>query len=220
MNSFEIVRELLLRFAEVDRSTADAKTLLLVNRFSLVIFSSGIHKDRRSLRPDLLEADLEAIRKQIQELVNAISDLDPWVVQIVRLEGHVARRVAAGVSEDVARRELLDIDTTKDEWIDSAAISLLTGLKDALKEPIQRLIHEGRSFPSGKGRKPDLVARKVAYYAGLAICRIGQSRPTYRKGSTKFAKFCEALFDEFSISSDCRRACEWALSEMQKSGEF
>lgn len=220
MNSYENVRNLLIRYTEVDQETADQRKLLRVKRFSLAIFSAGIHKDPDDYRPDELEADLEAIRKQINELMDAISQLNPWAAKIARREAERARLLAAGMPEDLLEIQMMWHEAPMTEWIDQKAISSLKGLRDALKVPIETLIHAGRSLPSGKGRKPDLVARKVAYLAGWALHVIGDQKPSYWKDSSKFAKFCEALFLEFSLKADTRRACEWALSELAKNGKF
>ena len=106
------------------------------------------------------------------------------------------------------------------EWIDQKAISSLTRVRDALNAPIETLIHEGRSLPSGRGAKPNLVARKVAYLAGWAMHAISDMKPSYWKEGSKFARFCDALFLEFSLTADTRRACEWALSQLAKDGKL
>ena len=220
MNSYENVRDLLIRYAEVNQETADERTLLRVKRFSLAIFSAGIHKDPHDYRPDELEADLEAIRKQINELMDAISQLNPWAAGIARREAELARMLAAGVPEDLLRIQMMWHEAPVTEWIDQKAISSLKGLRDALKVPIETLIHAGRSLPSSKGRKPDLVARRVAYLAGWALHVISDKTPSYWKDGSKFARLCEALFLEFSLTVDTRRPCEWALSELAKNGKI
>lgn len=220
MSSFENVCDLLFRFADVDQQTADERTLLRIRRFSLSILSAGIHQDAHDYRPDLLKADLEAVRKQIKELVDAISHLDPWVVKAARREAERARLLAAGVPEDLVVTQVMWREPPVTEWTDQNAISALTKLGDALERPIEDLIRDGRSLPTSKGRKPDLVARKVAYYAGWALVAISNKKPSYWKDSSTFAKFCEALFVEFSLTTDTRRACEWALSELAKDGKF
>lgn len=222
MNSYENTRDLLIRYAELDQETADWRTLLRVKRFSLAIFSAGMHKDPHDYRPDELEADLEAIRKQINELMHTISQLNPWAAKIARREAERARLLAVGMPEDLLKIQMMWHEAPVTEWIDQKAISSLKGLNDALQVPIETLIHAGRSFPSGKGRKPDLVARKVAYLAGWALHVINDKKPSYWKDGTgtKFARFCEALFLEFSLKADTRRACEWALLELEKNGKF
>ncbi len=220
MNSYENTRDLLLRYAEVKQETADGRTLVRVKRFSLAIFSAGIHKDPHDYRPDELEADLEAIRKQINELVDAISQLNPWAAKIARREAERARLLAAGVPEDLLRIQMMWHEAPVTDWIDQKAISSLKGLRAALTVPIETLIDAGRSFPSSKGRKPDLVARKVAYLAGWALHVISDKKPSYWKDGSKYARFCDALFLEFSLKADTRRACEWALSELAKNGKI
>lgn len=220
MSSFEKVRDLLTRYAEVDQDTADERTLLRVNRFSISIFSAGLHKDPHDYRPDELEADLEAIRKQIRDLAEAISLLNPWAAAYARREAERARLVATGVPEDLARRQVILGEVPMNEGIDQKVISSLTELRVALTAPIEDLVHRGRSLPIGKGRKPDLVAPKVAYLAGWALHAISDKKPSYWKDGSKFAKFSEALFLEFSLTTDTRRACEWALSELAKDGKL
>lgn len=220
MSSFENVRDLLVDYAEVDRNTADEKTLLRVQRFSLAIFSAGLHQEPRDYRPDLYEAELEALRQQITRLVEAISHLDPWAVEFVRREAERARLLATGVPEDLARQQVILREVPVTEWIDQKAISSLAGVRDALKAPIEALIHEGRSLPAGRGTKPNLVARKVAYLAGWALHAISDMKPSYWKDGSKFARFCDALFLEFSLTADTRRACEWALSQLAKDGKL
>lgn len=220
MNSYENVRNLLIHYTDVDLETVDQRTLLRINRFSLAIFSAGKHKDPHDYRPDELEADLEAIRKQINELVDAISQLNPWAAKIARREAERARLLAAGMPEDLLEIQMIWHEAPMTEWIDQKAISSLKGLRDALKVPIETLIHAGRSLPSSKGRKSDLVARKVAYLAGWALHVISDKKPSYWKDGSKFARFCEALFLEFSLKTDTRRPCEWALSELKKNGKI
>lgn len=133
MNSYENTRDLLLRYAEVKQETADGRTLVRVKRFSLAIFSAGIHKDPHDYRPDELEADLEAIRKQINELVDAISQLNPWAAEIARREAERARLLAAGVPEDLLRIQMMWHEAPVTEWIDQKAITSLKGLSRLLK---------------------------------------------------------------------------------------
>jgi hypothetical protein len=169
MSGFERVRELLARFAEVNLVTADQKTLLRLNRFSLAIFSAGIHQNDHDYRPDVLNAELEALRKQIDALVTAVSEINSGTAETVRYEADLSRLMRTGVSEDMARSRLINGEAATGDPVDQAAISVLLELRDSLKGPIEHLTHGGRSLPTGKGRKPNLVARKVALLAGQAL---------------------------------------------------
>jgi hypothetical protein len=220
MSSVENVRALLIQHAGVDQDAADERTLLSLKRFSVWIFAAGIQKDDHNYRPDLLEADLEDLRQQIKAVAARISQLHPWAKKAARREAERARLLATGLPEDLVTIQMTWREAPVTEWIDQKAVSALKDLGDALKEPIERLIHEGRTLRDSKGRKPDLVARKIAYRAGWALQVIGGKKPSYWKDSSKFARLCEALFLEFSLKSDTRRACEWALSELAKDGKL
>lgn len=220
MSSFDKVVDLLVHFAGLDRTTADEQTLRKLNRFALAIFSAGIHQAAHDLRPDLLEAELERLRTQISALAHVIGELNPWAAAVARQEAGVAKRMKAGMPEDLARQQsILDGDLA-DEPVDQLAIAALTELNHALKQPIERLIHKSRPFPTGKGKKPDLVARKIALIAGQALLSLGEKKLSYWKGSSTYAKLCEALFHEFGVRAEGRRACEWAVSELEKKGQL
>lgn len=218
MIGFERVRELLACFAEVNLVTADQKTLLRLNRFALAIFSAGIHQNDHDFRPDVLEAELETLRKQINALVTAVSEINSWTVETVRYEADLARLKRTGMSEDMARSWLIKGEAATGDPVDQAAIFVLSELRDALKRPIEDLIREGRSLPPGKGRKPNLVARKIALLAGQALTALSTRELAYWKGSSIYAQLCEALLHEFGMKADARRACEWAMSELEKRG--
>ncbi len=220
VNAFYTVRDLLFHFNKVDPSAADENIVRKVNRFSLAIFSAGIHQDAHDFRPDILEAELEELRSQIEALAVGIAQLNPWAAEVARQEAERARLVRTGMSEDLAISRVLLGEASMLEPIDQVAISSLNDLNDALKKPIEALIHKGRSFPTGKGKKPDLVAREIAYMAGWAMIAIGTQKPSYWRAGSIYAKLCEALFHEFGLKADSRRACEWALSELEKNGKL
>ncbi len=106
----------------------------------------------------------------------------------------------------------------QEEWPDIAAVRHLRDLEEGLKRPIETLIKRGAGLSDGKGTKPNLVARRVALSAGRALAELTGRPPSYWRDGTAFAKLTAALFHAFSIKADTRRACEWALSELGKSG--
>ena len=105
-----------------------------------------------------------------------------------------------------------------DEWPDKAAVRNLRELEEGLKRPIETLIRDGRGLSDGRGTKPNLFARKVALLAARALADLTGQPLSHGRDGTTFAKLTADLFRSFGIKADTRRACEWALSELRKSG--
>ena len=219
MITLDGVEALLSRHLGLDQSAMTQADLQRLTDAALRVFAAGsFQHPKRDQRPDLLEQDLEAMRAEIRAIIRRIEALDGWALSVAR-RARATREIEAAGPDPAAILAAVDRaeQAPASDWPDKAAIRNLRELEEGLRKPIETLIRLGSGLPSGKGTKPNLVARKLALAAARAWSDLTDSEPTYWKDSTAFARLADDLFRGFGIKADTRRACEWALSELAKS---
>lgn len=200
-------------------SHAQAKTL---REFSIRISIIGSRNHPiRDMRPDILEGQLEEIRRSIRTIIRQIENIDLWALALARRAKLHKEIEAAEFDQD----RIIEIIKSSEQipmeqWTDLAAIRNLKLLDEGLRYPIEILIEKSRQLPSGRGTKPNIVARRIALLAANALIQLTKRPVTYWKASTSYARLTADLFESFGIKADTRRACEWALSELPESEEF
>jgi hypothetical protein len=209
------IEALLAQYADLNEIQRESAKVAL-RQHALEISFLYYRKSLRDQRPDLVEADLEELRKQIRAIVKRIQQLDSWTLSSVRTAKRSREIEAAGSDLNAIHLIIARPPLPKEEWPDKAAIRHLLELEEGLNWPIEKLIEKTRDLPVGKGAKPNLQARKVALAAGAALIALTGKPVSYWQGATAYAKLTEVLFKQFGIRADTRRPCEWALSELAK----
>lgn len=219
MISLDAVQRLVCEHSGLDQTMLGQAELRRLNQVALPVFLAGIHQHpTRDQRPDLLEQDLEEVRKKLRDIIRQIEALDAWALAVAR-RAKVRREIdAAGTDVNAIMAAMERAERVPpEEWPDKAAIRHLRDLENGLKDPIGTLFEKARGLPDGRGTKPNLVARNVALCAARALSELTGKPVSYWRDGTAFAKLTASLFLAFNIKADTRRACEWALSELTKS---
>lgn len=219
MSNVATIKALLVNAAGVTITTqGEARAL---NQLAVDLSVASLFIDPlRDQRPDILEQDLESARKEILSIIKRIEGLNKWALS-------VARRAATRDADERAISEAgTDVDAIlaavdrsiipADTYPDIAAIKHLKALENGLKGPIETLIKRSEGLPTGKGAKPNLIARRVALQAGKALITLTGKPISYWRDSTAYATLTDELFRLFGINADTRRPCEWALSELAR----
>lgn len=219
MSDFEAVRRLLLLHSGIEDGDLDRESNERLARASLAIYAAGVHQDsKKDQRPDVLEQELEAVRSKLLDVIREIEKLDTWALSVAR-RSQVRREIDAAGPDPKAIIAAMDRaqSVPTEEWPDKVAIRGLKALEEGLRDPIETLIRKGRGLSEGRGTKPNLVARNLALAAARALADMTGESLSYWRDGTAFAKLTADLFRAFDIKADTRRACEWALSELEKS---
>ena len=226
MTELNKVMALLCQHAGIDPATLPQPEAQRANTLALGILGIGLRNDPLvDRRPDLLEQKLEDARGEIRRLIEAIEALNPWALAVARRaksDREFEAKMALLKDSDpealiAAVLQHTETPPPKEDWPDKAAIRNLRELEDGLKKPIQTLIRKTEGFSDGRGAKPNLVARNLAHAAARALMELTGEPPSYWRDATAFAKLTADLFRLFNVEADTRRACEWALSELEKS---
>lgn len=215
-NATAAVYDLLCLHASIDQASIPRERAQKLNHLSSnIVLAATAQHPARDQRPDILEAELNAVRVEIRALVRRLSNLDDWAASVARRADTEKALEAAGSDVGRIMATIRDAaDTPQEDWLDKATIRQLQKLDDALKRPIEVLIRRGEGLNDGRGAKPNLVARRVALAAAQALIVATGRPPSYWRDATAFAKLTADLFRVFDIRADTRRPCEWALSKL------